>query len=139
MILSKETFLKLVFTVWLVLWLFFLFREDKEGQYRSLEYLYTHSHNERVRYLMGNELYDFLNFCKKNMPEASSYELAGIENLSIDRVRARYFLWPLKNVAENADFKIVYGKDEAIDDRYEEYKKYKEIGTLLIKKDKGKN
>ncbi len=135
LILKKTNIFKLILTVWLVLWLFFLIREDKDNQYQSLGYLYTHGYDEKIEYLLGGELYDFLVFCRGNMPEGSTYEILGFEKFSIKEVRARYFMWPLKSVGEDPDFKIVHGGQEADTRGYKEHKEYGPAGRLLIRGD----
>ncbi|MEA3489281.1 MAG: hypothetical protein U9R44_02930 [Candidatus Omnitrophota bacterium] len=125
--------LKLIFTVWVVLWVFFLVREDKDGQYGSLAYLYTHGYNDKVRYIMGGRLYDFLVFCERYMPKGTTFDLSGFEPFSIDEVRARYFLWPLRSVGNNPDFVIVYGETTGSPAGYKEYKRYGKTGRLLIR------
>ncbi len=134
-ILKKENILKAVFAVWLVLWVFFLLREGKDGQYRSLGYLYTHGYDEKMRHVIGDELYDFLVFCGENMPEGATYELSGFERFSVSEVRARYFLWPLKSVGEGGDFKIVYGGGEMTSPGYALYKRYGSAGRLFKRRD----
>ncbi|MFH1552512.1 MAG: hypothetical protein ABID83_02585 [Candidatus Omnitrophota bacterium] len=136
-ILNKRNIFKTIFAVWIVLWIFFLIREDKDGQYRSLGYLYTHGYNDKVRYVLGDELYDFLIFCRQQIPEGSSYELVGFKKFSIYEVRARYFLWPLRHVKEDPDFKIVYEGQETPGDGYREYKRYGAKGRLLAREDTG--
>lgn len=132
-----------IFALWLVLWFFFLVREDKDGQYKALAYLYQHGYNDKVRYLMGPELYDFLVFCKKHMPNDSTYQLVGFkrfsgdlrmgpEKMSISEVRARYFMWPLRNAGKGAEFKIVH-EEEFNDPLYKEYKSFNEKDRLFIK------
>jgi hypothetical protein len=107
---NKQKALKIIFAVWIILWIFFLAREDKDGQYSTLRYLYTHDSEEKTRYVMGGELYDFLISCRENMPAGSTYELSGFQEFSIDEVRARYFLWPLKSVSEKGEFEINYNE-----------------------------
>jgi len=110
---SRGAVLKSVLAVWIALWLFFLAREDKDGQYASLNYMYTHSASENARYVVGADLYDFLILCGKTMPPGSTYRLDGFGNFSIDAVRARYILWPLRSVEKDADFIAVYGRTDA--------------------------
>ncbi len=98
-----------IFSIWLILWLVFLIKENKSGQYRMLTYLYTHDYNAKVRYVMGESLYDFLSFCKKVIPAGSTYDFSGIEDL--DEVRARYFLWPLRRDSHNSDFLLEHSTD----------------------------
>jgi hypothetical protein len=136
--LKKENFLKLVFAVWLTLWVFFLVREDKDGQYKTLKFLYTHNTEEKTGYIMGEELYGFLLFCRDNVPAGSTYELTGFKKFSIDEVRARYFLWPLRNTSENPDFKIVYSRKKQRIPGYNTYKQHDGAGYLLVREDLSK-
>ena len=129
----KKNILKIIFAVWIVLWVFFLVREDKDGQYRDLRYMYTHGYEDKSSYVMGDELYDFLVFCRKNMPEGATYELSGFENLSIGEVRARYFLWPFRRVEKDPDFIIVCGKKGAKVPGYSRRAQYDGPGCLLVK------
>lgn len=101
-------FFRIILAIWVVLWLVFLLREDKDGQYRDLKYFYTHSYDDNVGYLLGEKLYAFLESCRQNIPKGSTYELSGFEKFSIYEVRARYFLWPLRSVSADPDFKIVW-------------------------------
>ncbi|GEM_PF-1133560 len=135
---NKRAILKAVFAAWLVLWMFFLIREDKDGQYGGLRYLYTHDHGSKVRYIIGDKLYGFLVFCRQSIPEGSTYELAGFERFSVNKVRARYFLWPLKNVEGDADFRIVYGREDTEPEGYKEYKQYGGTGRILVKEERNR-
>ena len=128
---NKQNMLKIIFAVWIVLWIFFLVREDKSDQYRELRYLYAHNSAENARYIAGEDLYDFLVFCKDNIPTGFTYRLSGFQKFSIDEMRARYFLWPLKSIADNPDFIIVYGgKGEKVPG-YKVFMKFDNKGCIL--------
>ena len=135
MLKDKKNIFRVVLAVWVILWLFFLIREDKDGQYRFLMHLYSADHADKVRFLMGNELYDFLVFCKENIPEYATYKISGFEKFSIYEVRARYFLWPIRSVDKNADFEIFFKKHVKTLPGYEEYKDYKGIGYIYRRRD----
>ncbi len=106
---NKKTVLKIIFTVWLILWALFLLREDKDGQYGSLAFMYAHDSNEGMRHLYGEGLYDLASYCAKNMREGSNYNMMGFGRFSIDEVRARYLLWPLRRVDRDADYIVMRG------------------------------
>ncbi|MFH1837595.1 MAG: hypothetical protein ABH862_05745 [Candidatus Omnitrophota bacterium] len=131
---KKTVIFKIILVVWVVLWLFFLVREDKDDQYASLKRLYMSDHLGKTKIIMGDDLYDFLNFCKNEIPENSTYKIAGFEKFSIFEVRSRYFLWPLRAVEENANYIILYGKPGISVPGYEMYKDYKGIGSIYRKK-----
>ncbi len=105
---TKDRFFKVIIIIWMVLWVFFLVREDKDGQYQTLNSLYRSIGEEKIKVLYGSDMYDFLAYCRGEIPGGSSFEIIGIEEFSIDQVRARYFLWPLINKEGEADFKIVF-------------------------------
>ena len=119
----KKRVLTIVFIIWVVLWVVFLVREDKDDQYKSLVYAYTHSPEENVRYMMGKDLYDLLILSKTDIPEGSTYVLEGFDEFSIKEVRARDYLWPLKSVKDNPDYVIIYGSQQVDAPGYAEYRK----------------
>lgn len=132
---DKNKIFKIIFIVWIILWVFFLIREDKDGQYKSLKYLYTHDNTDRTRYVIGGKLYDLLVFCRYHMHAGSTFELTGFKKFSIYEVRARYFMWPLKSVAENGDYLISYGGKAPQVPGFTGYKKFENTGYLLKRKD----
>jgi len=130
---KKKVFLQILFAVWVVLWVVFLIREDKDGQYRMLRDLYGLEGEEKSRYVLGGELYDLMVFCRQSIPQGSTYEILGFEKYSIDEVRARYFLWPLRAGSRDTDFKIAC-RGTGAPPGYVEYKRFDGNGCLLVKK-----
>ena len=130
---NKRKIFFIIFAVWLFLWVFFILREDKDDQYRSLRELYRLSGESKVRHVVGGELYDFLVFCRDNMPEGSTYELMGFEKYSIYEVRARYFLWPMRAGTGRTDFKIFCGASANMPG-YEKVGDFGTGGTLLVRR-----
>ncbi|MGB2601814.1 MAG: hypothetical protein WBD00_04165 [Candidatus Omnitrophota bacterium] len=130
--LNKEHVFKVIIIVWLVLWVFFLIREDKDGQYKSLKYMYTHNQAEGMRHVYGEGLYDLVSYCADNMREGTTYNMAGFKRFSIKEVRARYLLWPFKRVDRDADYIVMLGGAK----RLSGYKRVGEAGdgTLWIKR-----
>ena len=133
---TKQNIFKIVITIWVILWAFFLIREDKEGQYRLLRGLYLEKPEGRTRLVYGGDLYDFLVFCRGCIPSGYTYQITGFEKYSIDEMRARYFLYPAISVGNNPDFKIIYGRDIPAPDGYREFKRYpgEVSGKLFIRK-----
>ena len=129
----KKNIFKLILTVWFVLWVFFLVREDKDGQYGLLRKLYGSSGMENsTRYIMGGDFYDFLVLCRGAIPEGASYEAMGFEEFSIDKVRARYMLWPRKAGCGRTDFKIFCGDNAGSARGYRVFRDFGKKGRLLI-------
>ncbi len=130
---NKKVIFKLVIAVWLVLWIVFLAREDKDGQYKMIKYVFTHGEDDRVRYILGDDLYGFIVFAGENMPGGTTYKIEGFEQFSIDEVRLRYYLWPLKCVDNEADFIVYFGSADKKEPGYKLFREYKNIGKLYIK------
>jgi len=106
----KKKIFFLVMVSWTILWIIFLIREDKDGQYSLLFKAYTVPVAERIKVVYGSELYGSVLFCKENMPGSPTYRIYGFEKHSIDEVRMRYLLWPAKAVSEAfPQYKIIFG------------------------------
>ena len=132
---TKKIFITILST-WVILWLFFLVREDKDGQYRMIGELYRSSDAEKTGTVYGAGFYDFLVFCRNAMPADATYEIRGFDKYSIDEVRARYFLWPMRSDTRRPDFEIVYGRGQSVPAGYRKFKFYNkgERGCLYIRK-----
>jgi len=127
----KRSIFITVLAVWLVLWMFFLIREDKDGQYAEVYSLYTAKGAQKMRVVLGGELYDFLVSCRSVVPARTTYELVGFEELSIDQVRARYFLWPLRQGKGETHIKIIYSAERVEMPGYEPYMTFGRKGQIL--------
>lgn len=114
----KYKILKIVFAVWVVLWLVFIARElfikDNLSDYRALA---LRTLEEKHAYVTGERLYGFLTFCKENLPPRVTYRFDGVDPVSIEKRRAVYYLYPLLESNE-ADYVLVYGSAAAEKDGY---------------------
>lgn len=108
---KKKTLFRVIIGIWVVLWLFFLVREDKDDQYGDMMRLFKAGRPDKYRLVLGPELYDLLVLCKESMPLGSTYKLSGFEKFSIHEVRARYFLWSLVSVDKDPDYVIYFKSD----------------------------
>ena len=132
-ILNKRTIIRLVLITWVAIWVGLLIAEDKDGQYRTFAYLYSHGPAEKARYIAGERLSDLVAFCRANIPEGSTYRMKEFGNLSMNEVRARYELWPLKCVKDDPDYIIVYeDKGEPVGG-YGEFRRFDGQGLILKK------
>ncbi|HNX90330.1 MAG TPA: hypothetical protein PKY78_01045 [Candidatus Omnitrophota bacterium] len=106
----KEKLLIVFISAWVIIWVIFLIRPDKKGQYPLLFKLYAARGEERIRTAFGADMYDTVIFCKNNMRPGATYRMYGFEKYSINEVRARYLLWPAKCTGDvEPDYKIVFG------------------------------
>ena len=131
--LTKSVVLRLIIIAWVMTWAGLLIHGKKDRQYKALAYLYTHAPEERLRYVTGERLSDFIDFCRENLPEDATYRLWCFGNLSLDEVRARYELWPLKRVKDNADFILSFEDKGEVLEGYKEYKRFDGNGLIMIR------
>ncbi|MDD5496547.1 MAG: hypothetical protein PHP46_05555 [Candidatus Omnitrophica bacterium] len=101
--------------IWLVLWAVFFFAENKKGDYREFFALANKDLEGKRIYLMGQDFYEFVNFCRSTVPPGSTYEFAGMRLYAIEEVRAIYYLWPLRAVTSDNEYYFVYGDFEVPD------------------------
>jgi hypothetical protein len=132
---KKSTVFKILLAVWIGLWMFFLIREDKSGQYSDLKYLYSQGYNEKVRYIAGDQLSEIIAFCADNFPDGATYDITGLEKFSIAEVRARYYLWPHRRTSENPDFIVIFGAKGKVPAGYQEHVSLPGAGSVLVRKD----
>jgi hypothetical protein len=102
----------LVFVIWVVLWGFFLVREDKDGQYAQLKRLYQADSMSKARVICGDELYAFVTYCSENIPKEATYGISGFDQFAIDEVRLKYYLWPREYVDDNAEYLLYYKQNK---------------------------
>ena len=116
----KYKILKIVFIAWVSIWAFFVIREllikDNLREYITLA---GRSLEGKRAYMTGDSLYGFLNFCKASVPAGAKVSITGLEDGSIDKRRAVYYLYPMIESPE-PDYILAYGKVTAGRDGYME-------------------
>ncbi len=130
---KTKSIFRITLIVWVALWLFFIVREDKHGQYAALRDLYGLSYESKVRYIIGAELYDMLKSCKNEMAEDATYVFNGFKEHSGEEVRARYYMWPHRQVYKYPDYIIAYKTPDNPPPGYDKCKDYPGVGFLFIK------
>ena len=106
----KNKIFKLVFTVWVIIWIFLLIREMfAKGNIREYNALLHRSLEGKRAYVTGDRLYEFLAFCNAELPEGAKYMFFGLEEDSHDKRRATYYLYPHLE-AEEADFLLMFNE-----------------------------
>jgi hypothetical protein len=102
--------LRFILALWVPVWIFFLAWPLAKDPAR-LTYawrLFRASGEDRRAIVYGEELHEFLRFCKDRLPADSTFRLVGVDYASIDKVRAFYALYPRLVAAERAQFILVY-------------------------------
>ncbi len=91
----KNRILTIIFLIWAVLWVYFvargLFKDKHIYDYKAL---ISRSLEGKRAYVTGDRLYEFLTFCNKSLPAGATYEIRGLEHLSLDARRTVYHLYP---------------------------------------------
>ena len=91
----KQTLIKTLFIVWVVLWIGFLARElFVKNNIRDYKTLLTRTLEGKHAYVTGDRLYEFLTYCKTQMPERSAYNIIGMDEGALESRRAVYYLYP---------------------------------------------
>ena len=105
----KPGALKTIFIVWIAVWSLFLARSlFFKGALQDYGVLLSRTLEGKRSYAYGDRFYEFLVYCKGLIPENASYELAGIDEGSIEKWRAAYFLYPR---AEKEGARYIIGYD----------------------------
>jgi len=111
---SKVVF-KIVFFVWVVIWLHFFVRELLKGEIRDYKNLFGRSLEEKRAYVTGKEFYGFILFCKKIIPEDFDYTVEANYDATMDYFRFAYYMYPslrnLDNPRYIACYKIKFAKE----------------------------
>ncbi|MBU0605676.1 MAG: hypothetical protein KKH77_05255 [Candidatus Omnitrophica bacterium] len=96
-----EAILKILFIVWVVLWIGFLARElFVKNNIRDYKNLLTRTLEGKRSYVTGDRLYDFLTYCKTTMPENSAYNIIGMDEGALESRKAVYYLYPNVKTAD---------------------------------------
>ncbi len=129
---AKSAILKIAFAAWVIIWAFFVARELLiKDNLRDYVTLAGRSLEGKRAYVTGDRLYGFFNFCKANVPAGAKVSITGLEDGSIEKRRAVYYLYPLIESPE-PDYILAYGTAAARRDGYLE-SAIGEYGRILKK------
>jgi len=108
----KYRILKIIFLIWVALWVAFLIRElfvkNSVSDYAAL---LSRPLEGKHSYVTGDRLYDFIILCKKDIPEGATYKIVGVEAGSIEQRRITYYLYP-RLESQDPDFIVDASKYE---------------------------
>ncbi len=108
----KNLLFKIIFLAWVVLWASFTIRGlVVKGALKEYRALLPMSLEEKHSYMAGKRLYDFVLSCKDTLPVGARYRLEGVEEGSIEKVRAAYYLYPLIE-SDKPDYVLVFGESK---------------------------
>ncbi len=133
--LNKKNIYLLAFIIWVVLSFSFILRDlfyKKYSEYYKT--LLLRNAYGKSSYIYGDYFFEYLNFCKKNIPVSATYGLIGIESLSLDDRRAVYYLYPRIKSGEG-DYLLVFDQPGY---RQDGYRLFKEIDNrrFILERDR---
>lgn len=91
----KQNIIKLVLILWFSLWLIFFWRKGSgpEG-WLEIARLARLDFANRRKAVYGEEFYQFMDFCRRQLPPGSTFVFEGPDNQSTYRPRAYLELYP---------------------------------------------
>lgn len=130
----KNKILRLVFTIWVALWIFFVLREMFiKSNFKDYNALLHRTSEGRRAYVTGERLYEFLTFCNDKLPEGANYMWVKTDKEDLARRRSTYYLYPHLET-ENAQFLLVYDNPGIARDDYEFFAGLDDSRYILKKK-----
>ncbi|MBP7056587.1 MAG: hypothetical protein KBB52_07025 [Candidatus Omnitrophica bacterium] len=129
----KNKILAVLFAAWVVMWVAFTLRElFLKVNLRDYMALISRSAEGKRAYVTGEELYGFIESCKNATPEDASYDIAGLEDGSIEKRRLVYYLYPRRET-DDADFIFVYRSPGFGRAGYMDFKRFDDSKYILKK------
>ena len=90
---------RIVFIIWVGVWLLFFVRGLVKGEWRDYKNLFGRGLEEKRAYVSGGEFYEFIIFCKDAIPEDSDYSVEADYDAAMDYYRFAYYIYPaLRNL-----------------------------------------
>lgn len=101
---------KIIFFIWVSIWILFLVRGFIKIDYKFFSETLGKTLEEKREFLLKKELYNFMIFCEKTLPIDARYEFV-YDTEVLDPVygqRLAYYLYPRK-MAKGAPYLLVFG------------------------------
>jgi hypothetical protein len=89
----KKKLWRVVFAVWVFFWAFFLVRGFVKGEAERFRKYAFAGVERKKEYILKKGLYDFLEECKRRMPEDAAYRITGDLD-DHNKYRVAYYLYP---------------------------------------------
>jgi hypothetical protein len=101
--------LRIILSLWIPVWIFYWIWPvvKKPERLRTTVALLREDADGRRAIAFGENFYRFLQFCKQKLPAHSAFRLVGVDDASIDRVRAIYYLYPCV-ASSSPEYILVY-------------------------------
>lgn len=133
---SKFINYKVIALVWVFLWLLFSVRGYVLTERRFFKNTLGRDSVEKKRYLMTEGLYDFIEICRKKIPEKDDfvfvYDTKAMD--PVERSRVMYYLYPRK-MRDDAPYIMVFGLSGYRKEGFELLERFNESSYILRKAD----
>src|SRR3989338_7915064 len=95
---------RMIFIAWVAMWLLFLVRGFVKVEWKEYKNLFGKTLEEKEAYVSGKEFFDFINFCKKEIPKCATYSVEANYDQSMDYFRFAYYIYPVKRDRDAPDY-----------------------------------
>jgi hypothetical protein len=79
-------------------------------EWKDYKNLFGKTLEEKEAYVSGKEFFYFIIFCKKEIPENSTYTVEANYDQTMDYFRFAYYIYPLKRDIDNPQYIVCYKK-----------------------------
>lgn len=132
--LDKRNIIRLIFAIWIVLWINFILRDlFRKGYFYDYKTLIKRDEEGRRSYVYGDYFYSFLKFVKEKLPQGATYKFMDEKDYSLDYRRTVYHLYPLLQ-SDNPDYILAYNLPDYQKSGYELFAKLDNNRFILRKK-----
>ncbi len=127
---------KLISVIWVFIWLLFSVRGYLLTDYRIFKNSLVKSIEQKKRYMMKDGRYDFIELCRKRIPEKDDfvfvYDAKALD--PVERSRVIYYLYPRK-MRDGAPNIMVFGMNRYKKNGFELLDQFNESSFILKKAD----
>jgi hypothetical protein len=105
---NTKILFKIVFSVWVFMWLLFLVRGLIKVEIKDYRNLIGKTLEEKRAYVSGKEFYRFVLFCEGLIPKNSTYSVEAKYDQTLDYFRFAYYLYPAMRDIKNPEYIACY-------------------------------
>ena len=98
----------IIFITWVFMWLLFFVRGLVKAELKDYKNLFGKTLEEKEAYVSGKEFFDFINFCKKEIPKCATYSVEANYDQTMDYFRFAYYIYPVKRDRDDPDYIVCY-------------------------------
>lgn len=138
---KRKLLFKIFLAIWLAVWFHTLVIKPQSHRKRYQQYanLWGLTHEEKIEYLIGPALYEFIQFCQEQLPEKSHYRMEGLHMNHIGHIRLVYYLYPhleyrVSQPGNPPDYILVFNQRDHREEGYSLFQKLDDERYILKRK-----